>query len=308
MSNSFKARRAARTGVAVACVLVACGAPPPGPAAPASPAPVPAAVMPVPAAATPAPAAATPAPASATPRPVPPHTVVAVFAHPDDERIVGPLLSRLAREGHDVHLVIATDGRLGVRDHAGVPAGDSLAAVRAEEARCAARALGIRAPILLGLEDAGLGSFASLQRLRQEIRRVFRELEPDAVLTFGPEGGTGHPDHRLTGIVVTEVVQSGGEGVPRRLFYASLPAERMASAPAAQPSVTPMPAALLTVAAPFEPRDFEAGQRAFACHATQYTPAERAAIDAYLAHGFQGAVHLRPWREPGARRTDLFHP
>lgn len=235
-----------------------------------------------------------------------PHTLVAVFAHPDDERIVGPLLARYAREGHDVHLVIATDGRLGVREHAGVPAGDSLAAVRAEEARCAARALGIAPPILVGLEDAGLASFASLQRLREEIRRIFRELEPDAVITFGPEGGTGHPDHRLTGVVVTEVVQAGGAGVPQALYYASLPAERMENAPPARPQVTPMPRKLLSVTVPYEPRDFEAGRQAFACHATQYTPEEMDAILRYLAHGFDGAIHLRPWTGETEERTDLF--
>ena len=36
--------------------------------------------------------------------------ILAVFAHPDDERVIGPLLSRLAREGRETHLVIATDG------------------------------------------------------------------------------------------------------------------------------------------------------------------------------------------------------
>jgi LmbE family N-acetylglucosaminyl deacetylase len=233
-------------------------------------------------------------------------TLVAVFAHPDDERIVAPILHRYAREGHDVHLVIATDGRLGVREHAGIPAGDSLAAVRAEEARCATRVLGIQPPILVGLEDAGLASFDAVQRLRQELRRVFRELEPDAILTFGPEGGTGHPDHRLTGIVTTEVVQTGGDGIPDALYYASLPAERMETAPEASPRVTPIPERYLTVSVPFEPEDLEAGVRAFACHATQYTPDEMAAVNAYLAHGFDGAVHLRPWTGATERRTGLF--
>src|SRR6266550_4817140 len=54
--------------------------------------------------------------------------VLAVFAHPDDERVVAPLLARLAREGREVHLVIATDGSKGVRPHAGIPAGPQLAA------------------------------------------------------------------------------------------------------------------------------------------------------------------------------------
>lgn len=232
--------------------------------------------------------------------------LVAVFAHPDDERIVGPLLARYAREGHDVYLVIATDGSKGVREHAGVPAGEALATARADEARCAAGRLGIHAPILLGLEDAGLASFASLGRLRDEVRRVLRQLRPEVVITFGPEGGTGHPDHRLVGVVVTEVVQSRGEGVPDALYYPSLPTERMESAPPARPQVTPVPQHYLSVAVPFAPNDLEAAREAFACHRTQYTEAEMNAIISYLEHGFNGDIHLRSWQGSGERRTDLF--
>src|SRR5690242_13245381 len=64
--------------------------------------------------------------------------IVAIFAHPDDERVIGPLLSRLAREGRETDLVIATDGSKGVRDFAHIPAGAALAAARAKEAACAA--------------------------------------------------------------------------------------------------------------------------------------------------------------------------
>ena len=233
------------------------------------------------------------------------HKLVAVFAHPDDERIVGPLLARYAREGHDVYLVIATDGSKGVREHAGVPAGDSLAHVRAEEARCAARQLGIHPPILLGFEDAGLASFVSLEGLRKDVDSVLRDLQPDAVISFGPEGGTGHPDHRLVGDVVTEIVQRGGAGIPPALHYPSLPAERMTDAPPAQPTVTPMARRYLPIAVPFAPGDLEAARRAFACHRTQYTPTEMDAIMRYLAHGFDGAVHLRPWYGGGESRTEI---
>ena len=234
------------------------------------------------------------------------HTLVAVFAHPDDERIVGPLLTRYAREGHDVYLVIATDGSKGVRDHAGIPAGDSLAKVRADESRCAARQLGIRPPILLGYEDGGLASFDNLTGLRDDVDSVLRALHPDAVISFGPEGGTGHPDHRLVGDIVTQVVQSGGVGIPSTLYYPSLPAERMKDAPSAQPRVTPVPERYLPIAVPFAPGDLEAGRRAFACHRTQYTPTEMAAINRYLAHGWDGSVHLRPWYGGGSSRTDIF--
>src|SRR3954465_10947581 len=92
--------------------------------------------------------------------------ILAVFAHPDDERVVGPLLARLAREGRETHLVIATDGSQGVTDFARIPAGAELAAARAKEARCAAERLGVRRLHLLGLPDGGLASFEVLGRLR----------------------------------------------------------------------------------------------------------------------------------------------
>ncbi|MBI3050327.1 MAG: PIG-L family deacetylase [Acidobacteria bacterium] len=41
--------------------------------------------------------------------------LVAIFAHPDDEIAVGPLLARYAREGADVRLVLATSGDKGTR-------------------------------------------------------------------------------------------------------------------------------------------------------------------------------------------------
>lgn len=222
-------------------------------------------------------------------------TVLAVFAHPDDERVVGPLLSRLAREGREVHLVIATDGSKGVRPHAGIPAGPQLAAARAAEANCAAKRLGVRQLHLLGLEDGGLASFDALGRLRTEIAKIIDAVRPAAIITFGPEGGTGHPDHRLVGDVVTQVVQSDVRYLPIDVLYASLPAERLRHAPPSSPSVNGVAEDLLTVRVPFEEQDLVAGREEFACHRTQYTPAEMDAINRTLAYAWNGNVHLRPW-------------
>ena len=80
----------------------------------------------------------------------------------------------------------------------------------------------------------------------------------------------------------------------------------MKDAPPARPQIITMPQQHLTVAVPFAPEDLEAARRAFACHRTQYTRAEMDAINRYLEHGFDGAVHLRPWLASGERRTDLF--
>jgi LmbE family N-acetylglucosaminyl deacetylase len=233
--------------------------------------------------------------------------IVAVFAHPDDERVIGPLLSRLAREGRETHLVIATDGSKGVRDFAHIPAGAELAAARVKEANCAARRLGVRRLHLLGLPDGGLASFDVLGKLRSGLAAVIESLEPAAIITFGPEGGTGHPDHRLVGDVVTQIVQGDARYAKIDLLYASLPSERLRTAPPAEPTVNGMSEALLTVRVPFESRDLVAGREEFACHRTQYAPAEMDAVNRYLAHAWNGMVWLRPWNgtlhDPG-----LFRP
>jgi LmbE family N-acetylglucosaminyl deacetylase len=226
-----------------------------------------------------------------------------VFAHPDDERVIGPLLSRLAREGRETHLVIATDGSKGVRDHAGIPAGEALAAARKVEAECAAKRLGVRRLHLLGLEDGGLASFATLARLRTAVEKVISEIRPAAIITFGPEGGTGHPDHRLVGNVVTQVVQSDQRHHAIDLLYASLPTERLRTAPSSSPTVNGIAEDLLTVRVPVEARDVVAGEEAFACHRSQYTATEMAAINRTLAYVWNGTAYLRPWNGTRPRAT-----
>jgi LmbE family N-acetylglucosaminyl deacetylase len=233
--------------------------------------------------------------------------ILAVFAHPDDERVIGPLLSRLAREGRETHLVIATDGAKGVRDFAKIPAGPELAAARTKEALCAASRLGVRKLHILGLPDGGLASFDVLGRLRTGLAAIIDSVRPAAIITFGPEGGTGHPDHRLVGNVTTQIVQSDARYANMDLLYASLPTERLRTAPRANPNVNGMAEALLTVRVPFEERDLVAGREEFACHRSQYAPAEMDSVNKYLAHAWNGTVWLRPWngalRDPG-----LFSP
>ena len=236
-------------------------------------------------------AAAAPLPARAQSK----QPILAVFAHPDDERVIGPLLSRLAREGRETHLVIATDGSQGVRDFAHIPAGAELAAARAKEAQCAADRLGVRKLHIIGLLDGGLASFEALGKLRSTLAAIVDSVKPAAIITFGPEGGTGHPDHRLVGDVMTQVVQGDARYAGIDLLYASLPSERLKTAPPAEPTVNGMAESLLTVRVPFEPRDLVAGREEFACHRTQYAPEEMAAVNAYLAHAWNGTVWLRPW-------------
>lgn len=236
-----------------------------------------------------------------------PRPVLAVFAHADDERVVAPLMAKLARQGRETHLVIATDGAKGIRDFAGIPAGAALAAARAKEAQCAATRLGVRRLHLLGLPDAGLASFDALGKLRTALVAIVDSLNPSVIITFGPEGGTGHPDHRLVGDVMTEIVQRDSRYASLDLLYASLPTERLRTAPPAKPGVAGMAEALLTVRVPFEARDIVAQREEYACHRTQYTPVEMDAVNRYLAHAFNGTVWLRPWNGT-LRDPNVFSP
>ena len=155
-------------------------------------------------------------------------TLVAVWAHADDEGPVAPILARYAREGVQVHMIIATDGAQGAANTS-VPRGPEIAKLRVEEARCSAQALGIHPPILLGFPDGALGHYnadpALLFRVTQRVHEELQRLRPDVLITWGPDGGYGHPDHRIVSSIVTQLVRAGAPGVPQRVFYASLPAE-----------------------------------------------------------------------------------
>jgi LmbE family N-acetylglucosaminyl deacetylase len=203
-------------------------------------------------------------------------TLVVFMAHADDESPVAPILARYAREGVQVHLVIATDGAQGAA-HTAIPRGPELARVRAGEARCATDALGIHPPILLGFPDGHLGTFTEdRERLFQLTARVQAELQrlhPDAVITWGPDGGAGHPDHRLVSSIATQLARAGAPGVSDRLFYASLPIDgmRVVNPSGAEISfLIPLPR-FLNIVIPYDTADLEASRRAMACHKTQYS-------------------------------------
>jgi LmbE family N-acetylglucosaminyl deacetylase len=239
-----------------------------------------------------------------------PKTLVAVFAHGDDEGAAAPILARYAREGVQVYLVIATDGAQGGK-YTSIPRGPELARARAEEARCATDALGIRPPILLGFPDGKLGDYVGdpslLYRLTQRVQAELERLRPDARISYGPDGAVGHPDHRLVSDIVTQLVRAGAPGVPERLFYATIPVEgirAMNPQRGAPPMLVPL-AKYLSVRVPFTSADLEAAHRSMACHRTQYTEEVVQRVFPGMGAAWNGAVRLAPALStvPG---TDLF--
>jgi LmbE family N-acetylglucosaminyl deacetylase len=244
-------------------------------------------------------------------------TFVAVLAHADDEGPIAPLLSRYVREGVQAYLIVVSDGIAGAGQQGHIPrpesgpTGETLASARTEEARCAASALGVHAPILLGFPDGKLGDYTGdrslIYRVTQRIAEELQRLRPDVVITWGPDGGTGHPDHRIVSSIVTQLQRTGAPGVPERLFYMNLPVESMRAMnpQRGEPPLVVPQAKYFTTKVSFAPEDLEAAKRSMACHRTQFTPEVVERVVTASAAAWSHAIPLVP-AVPMAPGTDLF--
>jgi LmbE family N-acetylglucosaminyl deacetylase len=130
---------------------------------------------------------------------MPEYCLLAIFAHPDDETIrPGGMLALLARCGVKVHVLTLTHGVAGSCGEPALCMPDELPIVRERELRCACAALGIQPPTLLDYPDGHLTE-ADPERVVAEILAVVRQVHLQVLLSFGPDGLSGHPDHILVG-------------------------------------------------------------------------------------------------------------
>lgn len=239
-----------------------------------------------------------------------PHTLLAIFAHPDDEATVSPVLAKYAAEGVTVYLAIATDGRYGVTEHAKIPAGDSLAAVRTEEAKCAAEKLGIQPPIMFGLHDQlkmgeGFGPVhEQLNTMRDKVKELFTTLKPDVVITWGASGWTGHHDHRLVGSIVTEVFQSQKWEKPAQLFYSAIPTGNLVDDSPMQ--LATVDSSFLTIKIPISETDYEKAKASWLCHKSQYTPETIEGMHQMIKASLKGTAYFQPLVEKAKQGQSLF--
>jgi LmbE family N-acetylglucosaminyl deacetylase len=167
---------------------------------------------------------------------------MAVLAHPDDESLgFGGTLAKYASEGADVFLLTATRGDggryRGLRpDDPQHPGRLALAAIREAELRAAASVLGVRDVSLLDYHDQHLDRADPGEAVAGIVGHL-RRVRPDVVLTFGPDGAYGHPDHiaisQFTAAAVVIAADAActpvGEGIDQRphavskLYYIAWP-------------------------------------------------------------------------------------
>ena len=122
--------------------------------------------------------------------------LLVIFPHPDDETLgLGGTLAKYSAEGVAAYLVCATRGERGWYESEGPDPGlQAVGRLREAELRCAAEQLGLYEVCFLDYIDGDVDKADPIEiigRISEQIRRI----RPQVIVTFGPDGAYGHPDH-----------------------------------------------------------------------------------------------------------------
>jgi N-acetyl-1-D-myo-inositol-2-amino-2-deoxy-alpha-D-glucopyranoside deacetylase len=176
--------------------------------------------------------------------------LLAIFPHPDDETFTSAgLMAAAVDRGVSVTVISITRGEEGESSIPGLDTPEHLGMVRETELRDAMAAIGVRDVRFLGFRDSGMeGSSAAAHPLAFVQAQIdtavallvpqIRAIRPAMILTFGPEGIYGHPDHLHAHRVVTEAVKRAAFNDPilglvsspwqtPALYFATFPREEM---------------------------------------------------------------------------------
>ena len=174
------------------------------------------------------------------------------------------------RAGDRVVCVTATRGELGSPDEERWPSGAPLAAVRTAEMEAALAILGVTEHHWLDYPDGGCADVDQDEAVRR-VTALMAEVQPDTVLTFGPDGMTGHDDHKAACRWATEAFDGRGASRARCWRYATNTPEWLERVPraagpvnvfmGAEPPCTPRDEQLFSRAAGGRPARDQAGAR-----------------------------------------------
>jgi len=146
-------------------------------------------------------------------------TILGVWAHPDDETYLSAgLMAAAVREGLRVFCVTATKGEEGSWDEKRWPTATMGQVREAELMRCF-EILGLTEHEWLDVYD-GKAHEVSLEDGVAKVLPFFEDVQPDTVLTFGPEGMTGHEDHKAVSRWTTEAFRRAAKK-GSALYYAT---------------------------------------------------------------------------------------
>ena len=138
-------------------------------------------------------------------------TILSIWAHPDDEAyLCGGIMAMATAAGSRVVCVTASRGELGVTDPTRWPP-EQLPAIREAELAACLKILGVTEHRWLGYPDGGCAE-VDLANAAEQIAEIIHEIAPDTILTFSPDGQTGHPDHIAVHHWTVEALRRTGVG------------------------------------------------------------------------------------------------
>lgn len=145
-------------------------------------------------------------------------TLLGIWAHPDDEAFLSAgLMAATARAGNRVVVATATRGELGATRAGHSP--ELLAALREQELSRSLGAVGVTEHRWLDHRDGDLPTVRREDGVDQ-VAQLVDEVRPDTIVTFGPDGMTGHSDHQAISSWVTRAWHETGRR--SALWYATL--------------------------------------------------------------------------------------
>jgi N-acetyl-1-D-myo-inositol-2-amino-2-deoxy-alpha-D-glucopyranoside deacetylase len=171
-------------------------------------------------------------------------SILFVHAHPDDESIgTGATMAHYAAAGAHVTLVTCTlgeEGEIHVPELAQLEAAqaDQLGGYRVTELDAACRALGVSDHRFLGgagrYRDSGMMGTpanehprcfwrADLDEAAAYLVEIMREVRPQVMATYDPNGFYGHPDHIQAHRVAMRAAELAGDAAPKKIYWTAMP-------------------------------------------------------------------------------------
>lgn len=170
--------------------------------------------------------------------------LLGIFAHPDDEGMIGGTFLQYAASGVETGLVYATRGEVGEIADPALATPENLGRVREQEMRGAADVLGVHRLWFLEYRDSGMAGtpenedprafvHASAADVVGKLVKIIREFRPQILVTFDETGGYRHPDHIAIYQYTTSAFHAAADEVqypelgpayaPAKLYYSGFP-------------------------------------------------------------------------------------
>ena len=234
-------------------------------------------------------------------------TILAIFAHTDDESSIGQVLSKYSKEAK-VHIIFVVDdidtSKLDI-----TPDGDSINHLKIADAKCSCNKLKVQ-PIFLGMGRLIYYPlkrpeyFIKTKKLKSVLQQKIKELNPDAIITFGPDGDSGHPEHRIVSSITTEIILYNGWVERYPLYYAGWPKEEK---PIDQLQGTgEVDKKYLTVEIHFSEEDEAIAFESFTCYKNQFSAQQIQERKDEDAADKLNIFYFRQLIISNKRKTDLF--